>query len=93
MKGAEWCRHSAVDLSSFKICSLVPQVPQLPVTLCRAMASDAVLEAFKRFDADGSGSISREELSEILKTLDESLDDAAVDSLLLLADASGDGEL
>mmetsp|Transcript_37673 Transcript_37673/g.90024 ORF Transcript_37673/g.90024 Transcript_37673/m.90024 type:complete len:711 (-) Transcript_37673:121-2253(-) len=55
------------------------------------MASE-VLEAFKRFDADGSGSISREELSEVLKSLDETLDEQ-VDNLLVLADASGDGEL
>jgi len=56
-------------------------------------ASEAVLEAFKRFDADGSGSVSREELSSILKTLDDTFDDEAIDGLLVLADASGDGEL
>ena len=56
-------------------------------------ASEAVLEAFKRFDADGSGSVSREELSSILKTLDDTFDDEAIDRLLVLADASGDGEL
>lgn len=56
-------------------------------------ASEAVLKAFKRFDADGSGSVSREELSSILKTLDDTFDDEAIDGLLVLADASGDGEL
>ena len=70
------------------------QVPGDSVAgLASSMASETVLEVFKRFDADGSGSLSREELSSVLKSLDESLDDDATDRLLVLADASGDGEL
>ena len=53
----------------------------------------AVLEAFKRFDVDESGSISREELVGVFKALDDSMDDAAIDELLSSADASGDGQL
>lgn len=58
----------------------------------RAMAQ-SVLEAFRRFDRDGSGGISREELAEVLGALGPEWDDAAVDELLSAADGSGDGEL
>lgn len=57
------------------------------------MASEQVLKAFKRFDQDGSGSISREELGQVLKTLDEDWEDSSIDRLLSDADESGDGEL
>lgn len=54
----------------------------------------SVLEAFNRFDADGSGSISREELGQVLKALDpESWDKDSIDQVLADADASGDGSL
>ena len=63
-------------------------------TISDVMAdSDAVRAAFGRFDLDQSGSISREELSKILKGLDGSWSDEAIDDLLCQADASGDGEL
>eukprot|EP00438_Fugacium_kawagutii_P017294 Skav213691 [mRNA] locus=scaffold491:581753:585257:- [translate_table: standard] len=55
---------------------------------------DAVLEAFKKFDADGNGSICREELVAVLRALDpDDWDDNAVDHLLAKADANGDGAL
>ena len=55
---------------------------------------NAVLDAFKKFDTDGNGSISREELVAVLKTLDsEGWDDNSVDHLLASADADGDGAL
>ena len=57
------------------------------------MASEQVLEAFQKFDQDGSGSISREELGEVLKSLDNAWEDEAIDELLAQADESGDGEL
>eukprot|EP00435_Cladocopium_sp_Y103_P044397 s2270_g12.t1 len=58
------------------------------------MADQKVLETFKRFDTDGSGSISREELGEVLKSLEGSVwDDASIDDMLAAADASGDGQL
>ena len=54
----------------------------------------AVLEAFKKFDKDQNGSISKEELAEVLKTLDpEDWDDNAIDRLMASADANGDGAL
>eukprot|EP00435_Cladocopium_sp_Y103_P044919 s331_g12.t1 len=57
------------------------------------MASEKVLEAFQKFDQDGSGSISREELGEVLKSLDNAWEDETIDELLAHADESGDGEL
>ena len=57
------------------------------------MASEQVLEAFQKFDQYGSGSISREELGEVLKSLDNAWEDEAIDELLAQADESGDGEL
>jgi len=55
---------------------------------------NAVLETFQKFDKDGNGSISREELVEVLRTLDpDDWDDNSVDHLLASADANGDGAL
>jgi len=55
---------------------------------------EKVIEAFQKFDADGSGNISREELAEVLKALDpDEWDNAAVDEVLAAADKNGDGEL
>jgi len=54
-----------------------------------------VLEVFKKFDADGSGAISRGELGEVLQSLKESdpWEDEDIDEILAAADSSGDGEL
>eukprot|EP00913_Durusdinium_trenchii_P003633 g3361.t1 len=59
---------------------------------------DTVSEAFNRFDKDGSGSISRDELAEVLLELKpaegfEGFHDEDIDQLLAAADSSGDGEL
>ena len=55
---------------------------------------NAVLDAFQKFDKDGNGSISREELVEVLRTLDpDDWDDNSIDHLLASADANGDGAL
>lgn len=56
--------------------------------------SEKVLASFRKFDADSSGAISREELGEVLKALDEGAwNDESIDVLLAQADASGDGQL
>eukprot|EP00435_Cladocopium_sp_Y103_P000388 s4523_g1.t1 len=55
---------------------------------------NAVLEAFQKFDKDGNGSISREELVDVLRTLDpDDWDNNSIDHLLASADANGDGAL
>lgn len=58
-----------------------------------AATQQKVLESFQRFDADSSGAISRDELGQVLKALDEAWSDESIDQLLAQADASGDGQL
>ena len=55
--------------------------------------SSSLVETFKRFDQDGNGLISREELGCVLKELDENMDNLAIDRLMAWADTSGDGQL
>lgn len=52
-----------------------------------------LLEAFKVFDKDGSGTISTEELRAVLKSLGEDMTDADVDEMIKLADKNGDGQI
>lgn len=49
-------------------------------------------KAFNIFDKDGSGSISMDELAEML-SCDENLDDAAIKKIIAQVDADGDGEI
>ncbi|CAK9007883.1 unnamed protein product [Durusdinium trenchii] len=58
------------------------------------MVDHVVLNAFKRFDQDGSGCISREELGTVLQSLNpDDWDSERIDELLAEADSSGDGKL
>jgi calmodulin len=64
----------------------------------RRMQKDEWLEsmraAFASFDKDGSGSISVEELREVLvENLGQQVSDDELDRLVKLADANGDGEI
>ena len=57
-------------------------------------APSAVTDAFKLFDQDGNGTISRQELGEVLKMLEpDSWNKRSLDHLMLTADRSGDGQL
>ena len=49
--------------------------------------------AFKVFDKDGSGTISTEELRNVLRSLGENLTDAELDEMIQLADRNGDGHI
>jgi hypothetical protein len=53
----------------------------------------AVVNAFKEWDADGSGCISKEELSAVLLKLDESFTQDMADKLFALADVNSDGKI
>jgi calmodulin len=49
--------------------------------------------AFKVFDKDGSGTISSDELRNVLKSLGEDLSDEELDEMIKLADRNGDGSI
>ena len=49
--------------------------------------------AFQQFDADGSGSISADELGSALRSCRGDLSEEDVEALLAKADASGDGSV
>jgi len=50
-------------------------------------------EAFKVFDKDGDGHISKAELKIVMKNLGENLTDAEIEEMINEADADGDGEV
>ena len=50
-------------------------------------------EAFKVFDRDGTGTISRDELKAVMKSLGENLSEEEIDEMLKLADKDGDGHI
>jgi calmodulin len=52
-----------------------------------------LLNAFKVFDKDGSGTISSDELRHVLKKLGETLTDEEVEEMIKLADRNGDGHI
>jgi calmodulin len=50
-----------------------------------------LIEAFKIFDKDGSGSISAQELRHVMTTLGEKLTEEEADEMIREADTNGDG--
>jgi calmodulin len=52
-----------------------------------------LINAFKVFDQDGSGTISTDELRKVLSSLGENLTDAELDEMIQLADKNGDGQI
>ena len=93
--GQDWLEHyGPVGYRCVTLSSVSAQKAQKLLPLAVNMPEEAVLEAFKKFDKDGNGSISREELIEVLRALDpDDWDDNSVDHLLASADANGDGAL
>ena len=54
---------------------------------------DDVRAAFKRFDANGDGALSKNELSAALKSSGHSYSEVEVDAIFSLGDTDGDGEV
>ncbi|KIW04752.1 uncharacterized protein PV09_04478 [Verruconis gallopava] len=52
---------------------------------------DELLQAFKVFDKDGSGTISAQELKELMISIGESLSKDEIDEMIREADKDGDG--
>jgi len=58
------------------------------------MPASDVIAAFKKFDKDGNGVISKSELVDVLKALNsDAWDDASTNQLMSKADKNGDGVL
>ena len=56
-------------------------------------AINEYLEAFHRIDADGSGSLSPEELKSVMNELGEDMNEAELEEMIREADTDGDGEI
>ena len=93
LQPARSCRGAPGSLAPAVIPRFVLISQPLLVPLA-SMVDQVVLTAFKRFDQDGSGFISHEELGKVLQSLDpDDWDNDRVDELMATADASGDGKL
>jgi len=62
-------------------------------SLLHASDEEEIKEAFRIFDKDGNGSISRYELRHVMMNLGEKLTDEEVDEMVAEADIDGDGEI
>lgn len=51
------------------------------------------MDAFKVFDRDGSGTISREELRHVLINIGEGFTEKEIDEMIQEADKDGDGQI
>ncbi|KAH6616093.1 hypothetical protein B0J18DRAFT_372952, partial [Chaetomium sp. MPI-SDFR-AT-0129] len=56
-------------------------------------AEEELLNAFRVFDKDNSGTISSDELRSVLKSLGENLTDAELEEMIQMADSDGDGTI
>mmetsp|Transcript_39640 Transcript_39640/g.48264 ORF Transcript_39640/g.48264 Transcript_39640/m.48264 type:complete len:156 (-) Transcript_39640:176-643(-) len=50
-------------------------------------------DAFKVFDADGNGTISRSELKQLMVNLGQTLSDGELDAMMNMVDTDGNGEI
>ena len=57
------------------------------------VSKEEIREAFRVFDKDGNGSISKAELRHVLTNLGENLTEAEVDEMISVADIDGDGQV
>lgn len=75
------------DNSVRQQCLLQQQAPQTDHTCCN------LTEAFKVFDANKDGFISREELKAVLTKMGEKLSEREFDEMVRVADSNGDGKI
>ncbi|XP_002737577.1 uncharacterized protein LOC100369336 [Saccoglossus kowalevskii] len=57
------------------------------------ISEQEIYEAFRAMDIDGSGTISAEELREVVKRLGEDLTEDDIQEMVELVDENGDGEI
>jgi calmodulin len=68
-------------------------IKMMAVYINNGMRQDTVQEAFRVFDRDGDGGISRDELRETLLRLGENPNDNELDEMFQEADTNGDGKI
>jgi calmodulin len=68
-------------------------IKMMTVYINNAMSKDTVKEAFRVFDKDGDGGITREELRETLLRLGENPDESELDEMFRAADSNHDGKI
>ena len=56
-------------------------------------SEEEILEAFKVYDKDGNGFISKAELIHVMANLGEKLSDGEIDEMIREADVNGDGQI
>ena len=75
------------SLEFYEFCNLMAR--QMKEQGCE----DELRERFKLFDKDGNGTISREELSQVMAQLGEKLSEEEIDEMIQDADKNGDGQI
>ncbi|KAG7284816.1 hypothetical protein NEMBOFW57_009431 [Staphylotrichum longicolle] len=81
------------DLNNDGVISFEEFLALMSQTVKELDTEQELLNAFKVFDKDGSGTISSDELRNVLKSLGEDLTDEELDEMLKLADRNGDGTI
>jgi calmodulin len=81
------------DLNSDGVISFEEFLALMSQSVKELDTEQELLNAFKVFDKDGSGTISSDELRNVLKSLGENLTDDEVDEMIKLADRNGDGSI
>ena len=76
-------RSGFIDYSEFVIAAMNEKT---------LLTNEKLHGAFKMFDKDGSGYISKDEIKEIL-SFGQKLDDEAVNAIVKQVDANGDGQI
>jgi calmodulin len=84
---------SEVDVNNDGVISFEEFLGLMSQTVKDMDTEQELLKAFEVFDKDGSGTISSDELRNVLKSLGENLTDDEVEEMIKLADRNGDGSI
>ncbi|KAK0610155.1 hypothetical protein B0T17DRAFT_546014, partial [Bombardia bombarda] len=84
---------SEIDINNDGVINFEEFKSLMSTTVKETDTEQELLNAFRVFDQDGSGTISTEELRNVLRSLGESLTDAELDEMVQMADKNGDGHI